>query len=103
MSRWEREYEREMDRLNQERTRPSERGAWDDLVEGRNVDRWRDEPDGYAPGQREYSDPQDYVDGHIEPGHIPYGCGHITNPQARRDCQETWEANNPNDRLWYGR
>ena len=48
-------------------------------------------------------DPRDYMTDHIEPGHIPYGCGHISNPRARRDCQETWQANNPNDRLNYGR
>ena len=88
-----------MDRLNQERLRSSERGAWDDLVRGRNTGRYEYE----EPQPREYPDPRDYTDGHIEPGHVPYGCGHITSPQARRDCQETWKANNPNDRLHYGR
>lgn len=40
----------------------------------------------------------------IEPGHIPYNCGHIVgNARARADCQRDWEASDPNDYLNYGR
>ena len=71
-----------------------------------NPERWQtEEPQPrreYGVGQH---DPlvQKYLNDAIEPGHIPYPCGHITSPAARRDCQENWQAQNPNDYLRYGR
>ena len=69
--------------------------AWDDALE------MEERP----PRRREYPDPEDYFpSGGIEPGHIPYNCGHITgNARARADCQRNWEASDPNDSLNYGR
>ena len=82
--------------------RRAQRGAWDDLVRDRNADRWESSERAYQ--EPDYPDPRDYMSGHIEPGHIPYNCDHITgNPRARRDCQESWEASDPNDYLNYGR
>ena len=82
--------------------RRAQRGAWDDLVRGRNADRWESSERAYQ--EPDYPDPRDYMSGHIEPGHIPYNCGHITgNARARADCQRDWEASDPNDYLNYGR
>ena len=82
--------------------RRAQRGAWDDLVRGRNADRWETGERAYQ--EPDYPDPRDYVPRGIEPGHIPYNCDHITgNARARRDCQESWEASDPNEHLNYGR
>ncbi len=63
------------------------------------------EPEPWSPTRTGKHDPlvQPYLDGDIEPGHIPYNCGHITSPRAKRDCQRDWEASDPNDYLNYGR
>lgn len=80
-------------------------GAWDDLRGGESADAWesgRYESDSYGVGA---NDPlaQPYLDVDPEPGHIPYNCDHITNARARADCQESWQASDPNDYLNYGR
>lgn len=111
--RWHRWVDEEMDRTDRRqearRARRSQRNIWDDLGSGRN-NRWADDVDRIYERaerdlrEREPIDPQDYYpEGEIEPGHIPYNCGHITNPRARRDCQENWQSQNPNDLLMYGR
>ena len=82
--------------------RRAQRGAWDDLVRGRNADPWETGERAYQ--EPDYPDPNDYTTGRIEPGHIPYNCGHIVgNARARADCQRDWEASDPNDYLNYGR
>ena len=77
-------------------------GAWDDLRGGESADAWETENQAYQ--EPDYPDPRDYfAPGDIEPGHIPYNCGHITSPRVRRDCQRDWEASDPNTYLNYGR
>lgn len=105
--RWQREYEAEMNRLNQESPRPPRRRAWGnpstDALRMETEQERRARRAEHRQWEREFfGDLERQHPG--EPGHIPYNCGHITgNARARADCQRDWEASDPNDLLNYGR
>ena len=103
---WQREYEAEMNRLNQERPRAPRRRAWGnpstDALQMETEQERRARRAEHRQRERDFfEDLERYP---IEPGHIPYMCDTIVgNPRARKDCQESWQASDPNDHLNYGR